>query len=85
MPDGHKRTERRTRRSGTSLEGGSLIRSLERSEPRTLGWTESAGLGGRLVYRAFPLVDLETEINFLPGHSVICEDFWGKAGKRMPA
>ena len=28
--------------------------------------TESAGLGGRLVYRAFPLLDLETEINFLP-------------------
>src|SRR5688572_6487653 len=30
--------------------------------------TEAAGLGGRLVYRAFPVVDLETEINVLPGN-----------------
>jgi len=27
--------------------------------------TDSGGLGGRLVYRAFPWLDLETEINFL--------------------
>jgi hypothetical protein len=49
--------------------------------------TESAGLGGRLVYRAFPLLDLETEINFLPGNSATSgnhlQGFFGvKAGKR---
>ena len=49
--------------------------------------TESAGLGGRLVYRAFPLLDLETEINVLPGNSATSgnhlQGFFGvKAGKR---
>ena len=49
--------------------------------------TESAGLGSRLVYRAFPLLDLETEINFLPGNSATSgnhlQGFFGvKAGKR---
>src|SRR5262245_32806485 len=49
--------------------------------------TESAGLGGRLVYRAFSLVDVETEINFLPGNSATSgnhlQGFFGvKAGKR---
>ncbi len=49
--------------------------------------TESGGLGGRLVYRAFPLLDLETEINFLPGNSATSgnhlQGFFGvKAGQR---
>jgi hypothetical protein len=46
--------------------------------------TDSGGLGGRLVYRAFPLLDFETEFNFLPGNSAtsgnhlqgfFCEDW----------
>ena len=49
--------------------------------------TESGGLGGRLVYRTLPLLDLETEINFLPGNSATSgnhlQGFFGvKAGKR---
>lgn len=49
--------------------------------------TESAGLGGRLVYHALPLLDLETEINFLPGNSATSgnhvQGFLGvKAGPR---
>ena len=49
--------------------------------------TDSAGLGGRLVYRAFPVLDLETEINFLPGNSATSGNhlqalFGLKAGKR---
>jgi len=49
--------------------------------------TESAGLGGRLVYHAFPLLDLETEINVLPGNSATSGNhlqglFGVKAGKR---
>jgi len=49
--------------------------------------TDSGGLGGRLVYRAFPVLDLETEINFLPGNSATSgnhlQGFFGvKAGKR---
>jgi len=49
--------------------------------------TESAGLGGRLVYRAFSMLDLETEINFLPGNSATSgnhlQGFFGvKAGPR---
>src|SRR5215471_10505012 len=49
--------------------------------------TDSGGLGGRLVYRAFPWLDLETEINFLPGNSATSgnhlQGFFGvKAGKR---
>src|SRR5262245_41948286 len=31
--------------------------------------TQAAGLGARLVYRVLPVLDLETEINFLPGNS----------------
>jgi hypothetical protein len=49
--------------------------------------TESAGLGGRLVYHAYPLLDLESEISFLPGNSATSgnhlQGFFGvKAGKR---
>jgi len=49
--------------------------------------TDSGGLGGRLVYRAFPWLDLETEINFLPGNSATSgnhlQGFFGvKTGKR---
>src|SRR5215831_3600468 len=49
--------------------------------------TESGGLGGRLVYRAFPLLDFESEINFLPGNSATSGNhlqglFGVKAGKR---
>jgi hypothetical protein len=49
--------------------------------------TDSGGLGGRLVYRAFPLLDLETEFNFLPGNSATSgnhlQGFFGvKTGKR---
>ena len=49
--------------------------------------TDAAGLGGRLVYRALPFVDLETEINFLPGNSATSgnhlQGFFGvKTGKR---
>jgi hypothetical protein len=49
--------------------------------------TDAAGLGGRLVYRAFPFLDVETEINFLPGNSATSgnhvQGFFGvKAGKR---
>ena len=48
--------------------------------------TSSGGLGGRLVYRAFPLLDLETEINFLPGNPATSgnhlQGFFGvKSGK----
>jgi hypothetical protein len=51
------------------------------------GGTESGGLGGRLVFRAFPMLDLESEINFLPGNSATSgnhvQGFFGmKAGKR---
>src|SRR5262245_19575035 len=49
--------------------------------------TQAGGLGGRLVYRAFPVLDLESEINFLPGNSATSgnhvQGFFGaKAGKR---
>jgi hypothetical protein len=49
--------------------------------------TDSGGLGGRLVYHAFPLLDLETEFNFLPGNSATSgnhlQGFFGvKTGKR---
>jgi hypothetical protein len=49
--------------------------------------TDSGGLGGRLVYRAFPLLDFETEFNFLPGNSATSgnhlQGFFGvKTGKR---
>jgi hypothetical protein len=49
--------------------------------------TESIGFGGRLVYHLFPAVDLETEINFLPGNSATSGNhlqglFGVKAGKR---
>jgi hypothetical protein len=49
--------------------------------------TESVGFGGRLVYRALPFMDLETEINFLPGNSATAGNhlqglFGVKAGKR---
>jgi len=49
--------------------------------------TDAAGLGGRLVYRALPFVDLETEINLLPGNSATSgnhlQGFFGvKTGKR---
>jgi hypothetical protein len=49
--------------------------------------TDSGGLGGRLVYRAFRLLDLETEFNFLPGNSATSgnhlQGFFGvKTGKR---
>jgi len=48
--------------------------------------TETAGLGGRLAYHALPLLDLETEINFLPGNSATSGNhlqalFGVKAGK----
>ena len=60
---------------------------------REIGTTDSGvgtgagGLGGRLVYRAFPLLDLESEINYLPGNSATSgnhlQGFFGvKAGKR---
>jgi|SRR5215471_4486556 len=49
--------------------------------------TQAAGLGGRLVYRAFPFLDLDTELNFLPGNSATSgnhlQGFFGvKSGKR---
>src|SRR5262245_48899708 len=49
--------------------------------------TQSGGLGGRLVYRALPFLDLETELNFLPGNPATSgnhvQGFFGvKAGKR---
>lgn len=49
--------------------------------------TEAGGFGGRLVYRALPMLDLESEINFLPGNSATSgnhlQGFFGvKAGKR---
>lgn len=49
--------------------------------------TEAAGLGGRLVYHALPFLDLETEINVLPGNPATSgnhmQGFFGmKAGKR---
>src|SRR5215471_1633381 len=49
--------------------------------------TEALGLGGRLVYRARPFLDLETEINLLPGNSATSGNhlqglFGVKAGKR---
>jgi hypothetical protein len=49
--------------------------------------TEAAGFGGRLVYRALPMLDIEAEINVLPGNSATSGNrFQGlvglKAGKR---
>src|SRR5215471_6979641 len=75
---------------GQRFEVGGLITYtfLREIGTRDVGvGTESAGLGGRLVYRAFPLVDLENEINFLPGNSATSgnhlQGFFGvKAGKR---
>jgi hypothetical protein len=61
---------------------------LEEIGSRDVGaGTESGGLGGRLVFHAFPILDLETEINFLPGNSATSgnhvQGFFGvKAGKR---
>src|SRR5262245_13920595 len=49
--------------------------------------TDAGGFGGRLVYRAHPWFDLESEINFLPGNPGTSgnhvQGFFGvKAGKR---
>jgi hypothetical protein len=49
--------------------------------------TQAGGPGGRLVYHAFPFLDLDTEINFLPGNSATSgnhlQGFFGvKSGKR---
>jgi len=49
--------------------------------------TQAGGIGGRFVYRAFPFLDMETEMNFLPGNSATSgnhlQGFFGvKAGKR---
>lgn len=50
--------------------------------------TQAGGLGGRFVYHAFPMLDLESEINFLPGNSATSGNrvrglFGVKAGKRL--
>ncbi len=63
----------------------SFLREIGSTDSRV--GTEIAGFGGRLVYRAFPLVDLETEINFSPGNSATSGNhlqalFGVKAGKR---
>ena len=49
--------------------------------------TGAGGLGGRFVYRALPVLDLEGEIHYLPGNSATSgnhvQGFFGvKAGKR---
>ena len=49
--------------------------------------TEAGGLGGRFVYHAFPMLDLESEIKFLPGNSATSGNhvqglFGVKSGKR---
>ena len=49
--------------------------------------TLAGGLGGRFVYHALPVLDLESEINYLPGNSATSgnhlQGFFGiKAGKR---
>jgi hypothetical protein len=49
--------------------------------------TQAGGLGGRFVYHAFPMLDLESEINFLPGNSATSGNrvqglFGFKSGKR---
>jgi hypothetical protein len=49
--------------------------------------TSLGGLGGRLVYRALPILDFETEIDFLPGNAATSgnhvQGFFGvKAGMR---
>jgi hypothetical protein len=54
------------------FEGGGLITStfLKEIGTRDVGTgTSAGGFGGRLVYRAHPLMDLEAEVNFLPGNS----------------
>src|SRR5262245_45760412 len=76
--------------TGQRYEFGGLITYtfLREIGTRDVGvGTESAGLGGRLVYRAFPLLDLDTEINFLPGNPATSgnhlQGFFGvKGGKR---
>ena len=80
----------RAQDTGQRYELGGLITYtfLREIGTRDVGiGTESAGVGARLVYRAFPLVDVETEINFLPGNSATSgnhlQGFFGvKAGKR---
>jgi hypothetical protein len=49
--------------------------------------TGAGGLGGRFAYRALPMLDLESEISYLPGNSATSgnhlQGFFGvKAGKR---
>src|SRR5262245_12536243 len=49
--------------------------------------TQAGGLGGRFVYHAFSMLDLESEINFLPGNSATSGNrvqglFGVKTGKR---
>lgn len=49
--------------------------------------TQAGGFGGRLVYRALPFLDLEGEVNVLPGNPATSgnhvQGFFGvKAGKR---
>jgi hypothetical protein len=58
--------------SNHQLEAGGLLTFtfLEKIGTRDVGvGTESAGFGGRLIYKTVPYLDLETEINFLPGNS----------------
>jgi len=80
----------RAQDAGQRWELGGLITYtfLKEIGTRDVGsGTESGGLGGRLVYRALPFLDLESEINFLPGNSATSgnhlQGFFGaKAGKR---
>ena len=63
----------------------SFLREIGSTDSRV--GTEIAGFGGRLVYRALPLLDVESEIDFSPGNSATSGHhlqalFGVKAGKR---
>jgi hypothetical protein len=73
------------------FEAGGLMTYtfLEKIGTRDAGvGTESVGIGGRLVYKPVRFLDLETEINFLPGNSATSgnhiQGFFGaKVGQRF--
>jgi hypothetical protein len=63
----------------------SFLREIGSTDSRV--GTEIAGFGGRLVYRALPVLDVESEIDFSPGNSATSGNhlqalFGMKAGKR---
>jgi hypothetical protein len=69
-----------------TLFTGSLLREIGSRDSGP--GTEVAGYGGRFVYRASRFVDLESEVNFLPGNSATSGNhiqglFGAKAGLRF--